>query len=131
MLTVYYDGACPLCRTEIEFYRRRDRDGLLRWIDVSTEAPDLPAGLNQDRALARFHVSTAEGELLSGAAAFIEVWRLLPGFRTLARVGGIPPMTRGLEAAYGLFLRLRPFIARRVAGCDAANTCSPKPTAKT
>lgn len=130
MLTVYYDGACPLCRAEIAFYRRRDRDHLLRWIDASAEAPDLPVGLDQARALARFHVSTAEGELVSGAAAFVEVWRRLPGFRVLARVAAIPPLTLGLEVAYRLFLRLRPFIARRLAGCHAADACAPQPIRK-
>ena len=45
-LTVYYDGACPLCRREIDFYRRRETDTPIDWVDVSrasseTVAPDL------------------------------------------------------------------------------------------
>lgn len=34
-LTVYYDGACPLCRREIEFYRRRRGADAIEWVDAA------------------------------------------------------------------------------------------------
>ena len=33
--TVYFDGACPLCRAEIRYYRGKDRAGGLCFVDVS------------------------------------------------------------------------------------------------
>jgi len=41
-LTVFYDGACPLCRREIAFYQRLDRAQRLVWRDVAktVECPD-------------------------------------------------------------------------------------------
>ncbi len=114
-LTVYFDGACPLCRREVAFYRRLDRAGRIAWQDVS--APDAAPGcdLSRDAALQRFHVREADGRLASGAAGFVAVWRRLPGFRWLAPLAAWPPALRLLEHAYLGFLKIRPWISRRFA----------------
>ena len=45
-LTVYYDGACPLCRREIGFYRDCRGAEAVAWVDIAgsaeAPAPDLP-----------------------------------------------------------------------------------------
>ncbi|WP_113911380.1 thiol-disulfide oxidoreductase DCC family protein [Roseovarius dicentrarchi] len=110
--TVYYDGACPLCRSEIGYYAKRDRDGRLDLVDVSQPGADLPDGLDANDAKARFHVQSAGGSLLSGAAAFAEVWRQVPGWGVAARVAHFPGVMPMLELAYRGFLRLRPGIVR-------------------
>ena len=107
--TVYYDGACPLCRREIGVYRRRDAAGALAWVDVSVcAASDLPAQLTLKDAETRFHVSRADGTVLSGAAAFAEMWAVTPGFRWLGRIAKIAPVTALLERTYRGFLAIRP-----------------------
>ena len=88
---VFYDGSCPLCTAEIGLYRTQDTTGALTLVDVSQPA-DLPDGLTQSAAKARFHVMTEQGQVLSGAAAFAEVWRRLPGWRWLARLSDLPGM---------------------------------------
>ena len=111
--TVYFDGACPLCRTEIDYYRRRDRAGALCFVDVSEDSAATPADLDRARALQRFHVRLEDGRLASGAAAFVEVWRRLPGWRIAARAAALPGVLAMLELGYRLFLLLRPGISRR------------------
>jgi predicted DCC family thiol-disulfide oxidoreductase YuxK len=69
---VYFDGSCPLCRTEIGMYSRHDSDGALSFVDISARSSSVPEGLTQQRALQRFHVRNEKGQLLSGAAAFVE-----------------------------------------------------------
>lgn len=110
---VFYDGSCPLCRREIAVYRNRLGDEAVDWVDVSKAggrviAPDL----DRDTALRRFHVRDTSGTLLSGAAAFVELWRQTPGFRWLARLARLPGMTPLLEIAYRGFLVLRPAVQR-------------------
>ncbi|MGD8977265.1 MAG: demethoxyubiquinone hydroxylase family protein [Gammaproteobacteria bacterium] len=108
-VTVFYDGACPLCDREISFYRRREGAGSVRWVDVSQAHQDMLApDLTREQALARFHVRDGTGELTSGGAAFTRLWSELPGFRTLGRIFRLPPLAWLLERGYDLFLRFRP-----------------------
>ncbi len=108
-LTVFYDGACPLCRREVAFYRERRGAERVDWVDVSEAGTkDVAPGLSRQQALARFHVSDASGTLMSGGAAFAALWRTLPSFRPLGRLFGLRPFAWALERLYLVFLRLRP-----------------------
>jgi len=114
--TVYYDGACPLCRAEIGHYRRCAGAERLAFVDVGAEAaPErLDADLDRASARRRFHVRDADGRLLSGAAAFAHLWRTLPNWRWLGRIVALPPVLPLAEIAYRAFLPLRPRLARLV-----------------
>ncbi|WP_257165383.1 thiol-disulfide oxidoreductase DCC family protein [Bradyrhizobium sp. SRS-191] len=112
--TVYFDGSCPLCRAEIGYYGRTDQAGALCFVDVSQPGAETPEGLTQGQAMARFHVRARDGRLLSGAAAFVEVWRRLPRWRWAARVASLPGALAVLELGYRLFLPVRPLISRKL-----------------
>lgn len=108
-LCVYYDGGCPLCRAEIATYQRTEGGDSLRWVDANACGPhELGAGLQRNAALARLHVRRADGTLLSGAAAFAEIWASLPRWRWVARLARLPGALPLLERGYRLFLRVRP-----------------------
>lgn len=66
--TVSYDGDCPLYRPEIALYRGLDGAGAIDLVDVRSRDAPLPEWLSRDAAFSRFHVRTADGEILSGAA---------------------------------------------------------------
>ena len=110
--TVFFDGSCPLCRAEIGYYRRRDKAGALCFVDVSETGAPTPGGITQQRAMERFHVRARDGRVLSGAAAFVEVWTHLPKWRWAARAASLPGALAVLELGYRMFLPVRPFIAR-------------------
>lgn len=111
-LTVLYDGACPLCRREIAHVQglaQRQGDTGLCFLDISAPSQASAEGAAERAALlARFHVQRADGTRLHGAAAFVEMWSRLPGWRWLARMARLPGMLMLLEWAYRGFLRLRP-----------------------
>jgi len=116
-LTVFYDGACPLCRREIGWYRRRRNDGRIDWLDVSQCADEaLPQGLDRPTLLARFHVALPDGRVVSGPPAFAALWLRYPGLRWAGWLARIPPLPLLLEGGYRLFLRFRPRL-QRLAGC--------------
>lgn len=117
--TVYFDGACPLCRREIAHYQRVDSESALCFVDVSAPNAATPAGVDRAQALARFHVRAGDGRVLSGAAAFVGVWAALPGWRWAARVARLPGVVWVLELGYRAFLPLRPYLARWVRRVEA------------
>ncbi len=110
--TVYFDGSCPLCRVEIAHYRGADRGAALCFVDVSEKETVLPNDLSRQQAMERFHVRGADGQILSGAKAFVEVWSRLPGWRWAANATALPGAIAALELGYRLFLPVRPFISR-------------------
>ena len=111
--TVYYDDSCPLCRAETAQLRVIDRDGALCVVDVPEKGTDLPHGLAPHQAIGRFHVRAANGQRLSGAAAFVNLRSRLPGWRWRARAAAPPGAVTALERGYRLFLPVPPYISRR------------------
>lgn len=108
-VTVLFDGACPLCAREIGFYRRRAGAENVAWVDVSAaDDAEVAPGLSRDTAMARFHVITADGDLVSGGTAFARLWEALPRFRRLGRLFRFAPLAWVLDRAYDGFLRFRP-----------------------
>ena len=110
-LTVYYDGACPVCSREIAVYRRQAGADRCVFVDASS-CPEsaLGAGLSRGSALARFHVRRADGVLVDGMRGFTVLWRALPRFAWAGRIASIGPMPLLLllDAAYRVFLKVRP-----------------------
>ncbi|MEE4383255.1 MAG: DUF393 domain-containing protein [Pseudomonadales bacterium] len=121
-LCVYYDGACPLCRREIDVYRRMTPHVPVEFRDVSGFAPEEAVAPDLDGATAmrRFHVRDADGTLRDGADAFAALWRRYPGFRFLGQALRFPPLRWLAEGAYRIFLvTVRPLIQRAVCRAEA------------
>jgi predicted DCC family thiol-disulfide oxidoreductase YuxK len=108
-LTVFYDGACPLCTAEIGLYRGCRGAERIAFVDVAAAGggPVAP-GLDRAAALKRFHVRSADGSLASGAAGFGYLWLALPGWRWLGRIVLLPGILQVTELTYRGFLKVRP-----------------------
>ena len=113
LLTVYFDGACPVCSREIALYRRQPGAEQCVWVDASSCAEaDLGSGLSRASALARFHVRRGDGELIGGMRGFAALWHSLPRFAWAGRLASIGPLPLLLDAAYRAFLWVRPIWQR-------------------
>jgi ubiquinone biosynthesis monooxygenase Coq7 len=125
-LTVLYDGSCPLCRREIAVYRELQPlqpGSPVSFADISNAAVPLPAGTTREQLLARFHVQGPDGQLFSGAQAFLALWAALPGWRWLALAGRLPGASWVMERMYRLFLRWRPLFQRWARAADRSSRC--------
>lgn len=107
---VFYDGSCPLCSAEIDVYRKcRGADGI-DWVDVAADGSGdtVAPGLSRADALRRFHMRRDDGTMVSGGAAFAELWASLPALARAGRMARRWPFRVLLDGVYRLFLPLRP-----------------------
>lgn len=85
---VLFNETCPVCRIEIDAYRREAQAmGLPIRFDPLDRAEDW--GLTPDQAARQLHV-WRDGKVLAGLAAFRALWSALPRWRWLSRVTGWP-----------------------------------------
>ena len=94
LMTVLYDGGCPMCSREILHYQKIAGDRPIRWLDVTLKATDMsPYGL------------TVEGPMKAGASAFVALWSELPYYHWLAKVILATGTLPWLEAVYVRFAK--------------------------
>jgi predicted DCC family thiol-disulfide oxidoreductase YuxK len=100
--SVYYNGACPVCRTEMSHYARRCEAAAVpvAFIDSSIRHDDLAEyGLRREHLERRVYLKSANGQILSGVAALTSLWAETPGYQWLAKVVSLPvvrPIAEGL-----------------------------------
>jgi predicted DCC family thiol-disulfide oxidoreductase YuxK len=111
-VTIWYDGACPLCTREIALMRRLDWRKAIDYRDVSP--PEAICPLDRQMLLARFHASE-DGVMLSGAAAFAAMWRAIPLLKPLGWAARNPVFLGLLERLYIGFLGIRPRLQKALA----------------
>jgi predicted DCC family thiol-disulfide oxidoreductase YuxK len=90
---VFYNGDCPVCRTEMEHYADLCATARpeLKFID-STQLPEefSRCGLRREHLERRVYVRDGEGHILSGMPAIIALWRKMPRYQRLARIFNLP-----------------------------------------
>ena len=111
-LTLFYDGACPLCQAEMIFLSSRNQQGLLNFVDIHSDRYDAKSvGVSCDQALAAMYGQFADGVVIQGVAVFPEAYRRarLPVFAWLFSRGYLQPI---LQSAYRFFAKHRHQISR-------------------
>ncbi|WP_018864148.1 MULTISPECIES: thiol-disulfide oxidoreductase DCC family protein [Thioalkalivibrio] len=106
---VFFDGGCPLCRREIGHYQRLDKVGHVDWQDIHADAAPLRSWrIDWGAAMRRMHVVDTQGQIHTGAWAFVVVWQHLPYYRVLGRgLRRVPPVVRLMDRVYEGFARRR------------------------
>jgi predicted DCC family thiol-disulfide oxidoreductase YuxK len=74
-MTVFFDGACPLCAAEIHLLAARNRRRLLRFVDLSQPGVELPCTVVCARAMDNIHAILDDGRTLIGVPVFAEAYR--------------------------------------------------------
>jgi predicted DCC family thiol-disulfide oxidoreductase YuxK len=104
-LVVCFNGSCPVCRAEIDYYRERAAGvpGIV-FLDVAAD-PEGAArrGIVGDEGFRRLHAVDSSGAITSGIAAFTALWERVPGYSWLARLMAVPLVR---DVADGLYERI-------------------------
>ncbi len=98
---VLYNAEYPICRFEIDHHRANAAEQRLgvQFEDLNSSARDT-WGVDEDTAARRLHVRTNAGEVVTGWAANLAMWRAMPRWRAFARIAGAPGITHVLGFLY-------------------------------
>ena len=106
-LSLFYDGACPLCQAEILFLSGRNQNQLLEFIDIHSAKYDpLKVGVSCEEALAAMYGQYADGTLINGVAVFPAAYQRanLPKLAWVFSRKSLQPM---LQIGYRFFAKNR------------------------
>lgn len=104
-LTLYYESACALCRSEMTNLILRNREGRLRFVDVSDPGFDTPPpGTTKRDLLEAMHAMRADGAVIKGVEVFRLAYRAV-GLDWVASGLGWPPLRTIADRMY-------PWVAR-------------------
>lgn len=122
-VTLFYDGACPLCSREARHYRRLLDPQQLGLTDIAAADFDARAhGLSPEAVNRSLHAKLANGQVVDGIDAFAAIWQMLPRYRPLVLLTRTPGIRQIMQAGYAVFARLRPYLPGRA--CPSA--CAPR-----
>ncbi len=110
-LTLYFDGACPLCSREVAFLRRRSTAAKLILIDIDGDNFDpSPLGLTIEQLRSCLYARFANDQWVTGLDATLWSWRAA-GVGIWTAPLAWRPLRPVLSVFYRLFCLLRPSLA--------------------
>jgi len=88
-LKVFFNNSCNICKAEINLYKKQNvRD--IEWVDVTNnKSAELETQKNSKALLRRLHVKDGN-KIISGAEAFLLVWKQIPKYNFLYKFFKIP-----------------------------------------
>lgn len=104
---VFYDQQCPLCRKEINFIRKRDKQGRLKLTDISASEFDaISTGKSLDVLMREIHGRYSDGTIITGVEVFREIYQRIGwgAFVVPTRWIGVRWM---MDRMYNVFASLR------------------------
>ena len=116
MIIVFYDGACPICLKEINYYKKIAAPKIFDWIDINS-VDNMKSLYNIDSidALKVMHVIDHFGKIHKGVNAFVIIWSCLEKWKYLACVVKWPVVFQMVKMFYFLFAKWR---FKRMRNCD-------------
>ncbi|ULA59525.1 MAG: Cell division inhibitor [Nitrospira sp.] len=112
-LTVWFDGACPLCSREMTFMKRLDRKRRLRFCDFSAPGSDIVTSeIPVSELSAVIHAQWGDGTVIRGVEVFRAIWQAV-GLGFLTRMSRLPLIDPLAVKAYAWFARNRLWLTGR------------------
>ena len=81
-IKVFFNDSCQVCRLEINHYKKISNSDL-EWVDITNnKIAELETQKNKKTLLRRLHVKNGNN-IISGAEAFLLVWKKIPKYKFL------------------------------------------------
>ena len=87
-IKVFFNNSCNICRLEINHYKKIS-DTNLEWVDITNNEEAIKlTSKSQKELLRRIHVID-NGNVISGAKAFVIIWSKIPKYKFLSKLFSI------------------------------------------
>jgi predicted DCC family thiol-disulfide oxidoreductase YuxK len=128
--SIYFDGLCVACTTEINHYRKLKGSEKFLFVDI-TQSQFKPEEHGLDPFLVHkvMHVRDPQGTLHQGVEAFRAIWKELPRYQFLYKLTENSKVKGVMQWGYDFFVIIRPYLPRRkAADCSQSPYCEMKHT---
>jgi predicted DCC family thiol-disulfide oxidoreductase YuxK len=116
-ITIFYDGACSICRREMERYRAKDKNTKSKPIIANHSNFDPKnEGLDPQKILDYIYAKDQNGKVVYSVEAFVWIWEAC-GYKFLPILVRLPLIKQLARAFYRLFARYRYKISREKLVC--------------
>tara|TARA_B100000963_G_scaffold40529_1_gene30168 strand:- start:572 stop:907 length:336 start_codon:yes stop_codon:yes gene_type:complete len=107
-IKVFYDGNCSICKKEINFYSKIDKDKHFDWVNIHNNAAKINnIGLTKKKLLSVLHIQTQDGSIIKGVDAFGLMWSKFRYFKILSIAVKFKPIKVFVNFLYWLWLKTR------------------------
>lgn len=106
-IKIFYDGWCPVCKYEINHYRKYELK-TLDFVDIRED--NIHTKYNLDPREIRKHMhSLKNGKVYKGIDTFLIIWEEIPEFHFMKKVFGVKKLRFLYDFGYNIFaLKIRP-----------------------
>ena len=81
-MKVYFNNSCSICRAEINLYKKQNIKDI-EWVDITdNKSAEIETQKDDKALLRRLHIKDGE-KIISGAEAFLLVWKKIPKYKFL------------------------------------------------
>ncbi len=88
-MKVYFNNSCNICKAEINLYKKQNIKDI-EWVDITdNKSAEIETQKDDKALLRRLHIKDGE-KVISGAEAFLLVWKKIPKYRFLYTFFKIP-----------------------------------------
>ena len=105
---VFYDGACSLCKAEMNLLRRLDRKSRIVMTDIADDTFDAQTetGRSYDVLMRSIHGRFADGRIVNGVEVFRQLYGRI-GLGPFVALSRLPGLNWLCDLFYALFARYR------------------------
>lgn len=126
MVTLFFDGTCPLCVAEMEKLRRWDKRGTLQLVDIhQADFSQRYPQISRQYANRILHAQDLEGNIFLGLDATVVAWDSV-GKGYWVKWLRWPVIRQISDIAYKLFARHRYLLSRLITGQSRCQQCKIK-----
>ena len=81
-MKVFFNNSCSICKAEIDLYKKQNVHDI-EWVDITNnKSAELETQKNGKALLRRLHIKEGN-DIISGAEAFLLVWKKIPKYKFL------------------------------------------------